>query len=70
MDEIEEFIGYVKEELMEEYSLSEDKSSLLIKKSDLRYLLEKHGTLAMHYSPETWAEIIFRRAHKERFFGK
>lgn len=60
-NEIDEYIGYVKEELVENYNVSEEKAIFLIKEFQLQELFDRHGSIVSHYSPEEFAETIYER---------
>ncbi|MBT2569334.1 hypothetical protein [Planococcus sp. ISL-110] len=61
--DIEEFIGYVKEDLMEIYSVSNEEATMLIKDFKLQELFNRHGSIAAHYSPEAYAHMIYERSN-------
>lgn len=62
--DIEEFIGYVKEDLMEIYNVTDDKATRLITDFNLQELFNKHGSIVAHYSPEEYAHLAYERSKK------
>ena len=61
--EIEEFIGYIKEDLMEIYNVSTEEATMLTKDFKLRELFNKHGSIVAHYSPEDYSHMIYERSN-------
>lgn len=60
---IQEFIGYVKEDLMEFYNVTNEEATTLITDFELHELFNKHGSIVAHYSPEEYAHMIYERSN-------
>lgn len=62
--EINEFIGFVKEDLMEIYNVTNEEAITLIKDFKLQELFNKHGSITAHYSTEEYSYMINERSNK------
>lgn len=62
--DIEEFIGFVKEDLMEIYNVTNEEATMLIKDFNLQELFDKHGSITAHYSTEEYAHTIYEHSKK------
>lgn len=62
--DIQEFIGYVKEDLIEIYNVSNEEAATLIKDFKLQELFNKHGSIVAHYSPEEYTHMIYEHSKK------
>ncbi|MGM0899208.1 MAG: hypothetical protein ACQEV0_14970 [Bacillota bacterium] len=62
-NDIEEFIGYVKEDLMEIYNISNEEATTLIEDFKLQELFNKHGSITAHYSTEEYAHMAYERSN-------
>lgn len=61
--EIEEFIDFVKEDLMDFYNVSTEEATKLINDFKLQELFNKHGSIVAHYSPEEYAHMAYERSN-------
>ena len=57
--EINEFINYVRDDLMEIYQVDKEKADSLIHNYKLKRLIDKHGELVAHYPSEELARMVF-----------
>ena len=60
--EIEEFIGIIKEDLMEIYNITSKQANSLIENFKLRGLIDKHGELVAHYPSQELAKMAFEKS--------
>ena len=63
-EDIEEFISYVKEDLMEIYNVSNEEATTLIEDFKLQELFNKHGSITAHYSTEEYAHLAYEHSKK------
>lgn len=59
--EIEEFISYIREDLMEIYNVSAEDATTLLNNFKIRELIEKHGEQVAHYPTEELAKMVYKK---------
>lgn len=63
-EDIEEFINGIKEDIMEIYKVSDDEAISLLNNFKIRELINKHRSIAAHYSPEEYAHTAYEHSNK------